>query len=189
LNLIRLFLLILLLGLPFIGDAQSKRDRIKGGYENDTIALKNHSPGKAALYSALLPGAGQFYNRKYWKMPVIYAGLFVVGGFVGSNNEQYNDYKNEAINRYNYGVVVGYPDLSDEEVLSNMEFYERRRNLNILILVGVYLLQIVDATVDAQFFGFDVSDDVTFRAEPYINQSEFNSAAPINTGITLSLKF
>lgn len=187
-TLIRFFLFIIILSFPALLSAQTKEERIKGGYANDTIALKKHSPKKAALYS-LFPGGGQFYNRKYWKIPIVYAGLFVVGGFVADNNQLYNDYKAEAINRYNYGIVAAYPDLSDEQVLENMETYERKRNLNILILVGVYLLQIVDATVDAQFFGFDVSDKVSFHAEPFINQSEFYSTAPINTGLTLSLKF
>jgi hypothetical protein len=70
-----------------------------------------------------------------------------------------------------------------------MDYYEKRRNINILILLGVYVLQIVDATVDAHFFSFDVSEDLSFRAEPFIHQSAFNSTAPINTGLTLSLKF
>ena len=79
--------------------------------------------------------------------------------------------------------------MDDEDVLEKKNFYEKQRNLNILIFLGIYLLQIVDATVDAQFFNFDVSSDVSLRAEPYIRQSEFNLTAPINTGLTLSLNF
>jgi TM2 domain-containing membrane protein YozV len=167
----------------------SKRDRIRGGIKADTLELKTHSPKKSAIYSAIFPGAGQFYNKRYWKMPIIYAGLFITGGFIADNNKLYNDYKAEAINRYNYDIVDAYPNLSDQEVLNNMDYYEKRRNINILILLGVYVLQIVDATVDAHFFSFDVNEDLSFRAEPFIHQSAFNSTAPINTGLTLSLKF
>jgi len=183
--------LVVFFTLPVFVAAQttSKRDRIRGGIKSDTIALKTHTPKKAAIYSAIFPGAGQFYNRRYWKMPIIYAGLFVAGGFIAENNQLYNEYKNEAINRYNYDVVEAYPSLTDQQVLTNMEYYEKRRNINILIFVGVYILQIVDATVDAHFFNFDVSEDITLHAEPFINQLDFNSTAPINTGLTLSIKF
>jgi hypothetical protein len=172
-----------------VAQTPSKRDRIRGGIKNDTIALKTHTPKKAAIYSAVFPGAGQFYNRRYWKMPIIYAGLFVTGGLIAENNQLYNEYKDEAINRYNYNVVEAYPDLSNQQVLDNMNYYEKRRNINILFFLGVYLLQIVDATVDAHFFNFDVSENISLHAEPFINQLDFNSTAPINTGLTLSIKF
>ena len=159
--------------------------------ENEIIvkkeAIKVHSSKKAALYS-LFPGGGQFYNKSYWKIPVIYAALFVTGSFVFKNNTEFQSYKEEAINRYNYGITVNYPELSDQEVLDNKDDYEYKRNLNVIIFFGVYLLNIVDATVDAQFFDFDVSPDVSLHVEPYIRNLEYNTGAPISTGITLSLK-
>lgn len=184
----RIAYISLLLIFPLALSAQDTKHVTKKGFPSDSIIMKEHSVKKATLYS-LFPGAGQFYNRRYWKIPIVYTGLFITGGFIVETNEKYNDYKNEAINRYNYDVVKNYPDLEDEEVLEKKNFYEKQRNLNILIFLGIYLLQIVDATVDAQFFNFDVSSDVSLRAEPYIRQSEFNLTAPINTGLTLSLNF
>ena len=184
----RLVYIFLLLLFPILLSAQNTKHVTKKGFPSDSVFIKEHSVRKATLYS-LFPGAGQFYNRRYWKIPIIYAGLFVTGGFIKETNQKFNDYKNEAINRYNYDVVKNFPDLSDDEVLEKKNFYEKQRNLNILIFVGIYILQIVDATVDAQFFNFDVSSDVSLRAEPYIRQSEFDLTAPINTGITLSLNF
>jgi hypothetical protein len=178
-----------ILFIPSLLSAQSKSEDKKKGLAQDTLIQKKHTPGKAALYSALLPGGGQFYNKRYWKIPVIYTGLFIIGGFVGENNKQYNDYKNEAINRYNYDVVKNYTNLTDQQVLDNMQYYERQRNLNILIFVGIYLLQIVDATVDAQFYTFDVNENISLNIEPYFSQPEWNSTAPINTGLSFSLKF
>lgn len=160
---------------------------VEGGSAPDPLVLKYHSPGKAALYS-LFPGGGQFYNKKYWKIPVIYVGLFITGGFVVKNNKEFKSYKEEAINRYNYGITVNYPELSDQQVLNYKDQYEYQRNLNALIFLGVYLLNIVDATVDAYFFEFEISSDITFRAEPFIYQSANFSTSPINAGLTLSLK-
>ena len=160
--------------------------------EGASIALnddfKEHSPGKAALYS-LFPGGGQFYNKRYWKIPVIYAGLFVTGGFVKKNHDLFKEFEAEAINRFNNNVTVDFPEMSDEEVLFYMDEYEHQRNISILILLGVYLLNVVDASVDAYFFEFDVSPDVSLRAEPYIRPSGFYTTAPINAGLTLRLKF
>lgn len=184
----RLAYILFLVILPGVLFSQNTKHVTKKGFPSDSIIMKEHSSKKAALYS-LFPGGGQFYNRRYWKIPIIYAGLFITGSFIAENNQKYKDYKNEAINRYNYDTIDNFPDLSDEQVLEKKNFYEHQRNLNILIFLGIYLLQIVDATVDAQFFNFDVSPDVSLRAEPFIRQSEFNTTAPINTGITLSLKF
>lgn len=160
---------------------------VKGGSGPDPNVLKYHSPGKAALFS-LFPGGGQFYNKKYWKIPVLYVGLFVTGGFIAKNSKEFKSYKEEAINRYNYGITVNYPELSDQQVLDYKDLYEYKRNLNALIFLGVYLLNIVDATVDAYFFEFEISPDVTFRAEPFFYQSADFSTSPINAGLTLSLK-
>jgi hypothetical protein len=184
----RLIYIVALILLPALLFAQKSDLIVEGGTPPDTLMLKYHSPGKAALFS-LFPGGGQFYNKKYWKIPIIYTGLFISGGYVFSNSKQFKSYKAEAINRYNYGIVVDYPELSDQEVLNYKDQYEYQRNLSFLIFLGVYLLNIVDATVDAYFFEFDVSNDVTFRAEPYFHQSETYSTTPINVGLSLSLKF
>jgi hypothetical protein len=169
--------------------AQSEDHTEKDGFVIDSIYYKTHSSGKAGLYSALLPGAGQFYNRKYWKIPIIVTAFFLTGGYIAKNNKKFKDYKNEAINRYNHQTINNFPNLTDNEVLQLKEKYEKQRNIGILVIVGLYILQIADATVDAQFFTFDVSPDVTLHAEPYIRQSEFDFTAPINTGLTLSLNF
>ena len=183
----RIALVLILVFITSFLSAQSDSIRVEGG----SVAVKEdfqyHSPGKAALYS-LFPGGGQFYNKSYWKIPIIYGALFVTGSFVKQNNDLFKAYEAEAINRFNNKKTVNFPEMSDEEVLFYMDEYEHQRNLSILILVGVYLLNIVDASVDAYFFEFDVSADVSLRAEPYIRPSEFNTTAPITAGLTLRLK-
>lgn len=187
--------LVLFFTLPLFVSGQSDEDLTKadkklakGGIAADSVLLKKHSPKKAALYS-LIPGGGQFYNRKYWKIPVVFAAFFVTGSYIVKNNQKFKAYKAEAINRYNFGTIVNFPDETDEDVLAYKDKYESQRNIGILVIVGLYILQIVDASVDAHFFTFDVSPDVTLRAEPYIRLPEFNTTTPINTGLTLSLNF
>ena len=105
--------------------------------------------------------------------------------------KEYNRYKQEAINRFNLGLpadTVNFPDHSDQNVIDGLLFYENNRNISILVFVGVYLLGIIDATVDAYFFEYDVGEDVSLRASPYFGPPDFNSTIPINAGITLSLK-
>ena len=167
--------------------AQSDSLFVEGGSTVKEVDLEKHSPKKAALYS-LIPGGGQIYNKKYWKLPIIYAGMGASAYFMAWNHNLFKSYKDEAINRYNYGITENYPELTDQQVLDNKDYYENNRNISFLILLLVYFLNIVDATVDAHFFEYDVSPDVTFRAEPYIRPSEFNTTIPINAGLTLSLK-
>lgn len=178
---------IFLVCFPYSIFGQSDSLYVEGGESIQKVDLMAHSPKKAALYS-LFPGGGQIYNKKYWKIPIIYAGLGVSAYFMVWNHNEFKSYKEEAINRYNYGITENYPELSDEQVLEAKEYYENNRNISFLVLLLVYFLNIVDATVDAHFFEYDVSPDVSFRAEPYIRPSEFHTTTPINAGITLSLK-
>lgn len=156
-------------------------------YSLEAEFVKQHDPKKAALWS-LIPGAGQIYNKKYWKLPIVYGLLGVSGYFIIENQREFTKYKDEAILRYNHGDTLNFTDLTNEEVLGYKELYENNRNLSILVFVGAYLLTIVDATVDAYFFEYDISPDVSFRAEPFIRPSDYHSAFPINAGLTLSLK-
>ena len=151
---------------------------IPGGY---------HSPKKAVLYS-LIPGGGQIYNGRYWKVPIIYGGLILAGGWVVKNQNLYLEYKEEAINRFNNDTTINFPELSDTEVLNNKDFYERKRNLNIFLFVGIYVLNLVDATVDAYFFEYDISPDLSLRAEPYIRPPDNYSTVVPTAGVTITLK-
>jgi len=158
-------------------------------------ALKKHSPARAALYSAVLPGLGQAYNKKYWKIPIVYAGFGVFAYFITKNHQEYIKYR-EA---YNY-VVSGdstyinndYAYKYNEEQLRDAKNYYRRNLEFTYILTGIwYILNILDASVDAHFFDFDIADDLTLRIDPIIEQPRifpYPRGGTIN-GITLTLKF
>ena len=145
----------------------------------------DHSPARAALLSATIPGLGQAYNKKYWKIPIVWIGLGAFGYFIIWNNDRYQFYRRNLI----YEVEQD-PDFPNETGLDQPTLKRARdtfrRNRDQLALYGIlfYMLQIVDAHVDAHLIEFDVNQDLSVRFEPgYI---------PINSGgsqIGMSIKF
>ena len=149
-------------------------------------ATEVHSPKKASLYSAILPGLGQAYNKKYWKIPIIYAGFGTLGYFIGWNNNFYKTYKNayldltdgddntnsyldlDASQYYNLNNPTEYNNFKTG-LLKQQEYFRRNRDLLIILTAGFYGLNIIDASVDAHFFDFDISEDLTFNWQPAAN--------------------
>ena len=160
-------------------------------------SVQVHSPKKATIYSAILPGLGQAYNKKYWKIPLIYAGFGTIGYFIGWNNGFYSTYKQ------------AYRDLSDKDPNTNShlkieaskyydlenptdslnfktglskqsEYYRRNRDLLIISMVGFYGLNIIDASVDAHLFDFDISEDLTLNWQPTVKTFENQLVYGIN---------
>lgn len=153
----------------------------------DSNALK-HSPKKAVLYSAILPGLGQAYNKKYWKIPVVYAVGGLMGYFIIDNNRQYKLYKNA------YALRLDGDDLttdefadtySDEDIRLLKNYYRRNRDLSYIVAGMVYVLNIVDASVDAHLFYFNVSDDLSLKILPAINPIPQSYFAGINLRLNI----
>ena len=140
---------------------------------------KDKSPKKAAIYSAVIPGAGQIYTKKYWKVPIIYGGLVTSAYFINDNNNQYNEYRDAALLSYETGEdQLGY---TYSELITLKDYYKRNREISYFSFVGVYILNIIDASVNAHLFNFDVSDDISLNIRPY--------STLINTGVLFSLNF
>ncbi len=142
-----------------------------------------HSPKKAAIYSAILPGLGQAYNKKYWKIPLIYAGFGTIGYFIGWNNGNYQTLKlaysdltdgDDSTNSYLDLEAAKYYNLDNESERAQFKtalnkqqnYYRRNRDLLIISMAGFYGLNIIDASVDANLFDFDISEDLTFNWQP-----------------------
>src|SRR5688572_24395332 len=112
-------------------------------------------PGRAALYSAIIPGAGQFYNKDYWKVPVIYATGAVLGYFIVDNHNNYIDYRQDYIYRTDTlaSTVDRFSDIpgtaGDNFVRNRRDFYRRNRDLTVIFSVIAYALNIVEAHVGA----------------------------------------
>ena len=140
------------------------------------------SPKKAAILSAALPGLGQIYNKKYWKVPIIYAGLLTSAYYINDNNNRYKQYKEAYIIRIdnNPNTTDNYVgEYSSGDLLILKDFYRRNREISILCFVGTYIVNVVDASVDAHLFDYDISDDISLHITP-TSTTDFN-------GLTLSL--
>jgi hypothetical protein len=171
-------------------DKKTINDR-KTSVMADSNRLQLHSPKKAAWMSAALPGLGQIYNRKYWKLPIIYAGLGVCTYFIITESKLYRRYKETY--RFRVGVDSTakdwYPNETDNTILNYKEYHHRNTEIAYIAAGLIYLLNIVDASVDAHLYGFDVTDDLSLRIEPTMTpvSSGFGGAAA--TGISIKLKF
>lgn len=158
--------------------------------KNDSV--RPHSIRKAVIFSACLPASGQIYNhlampkgkkKAYWKVPLIYAGLGASGYMLYQNQTTKNELKTEYSNRLN-GVPgdVKWSAYDDQGVLTLYDQYLNYRDLSILAIGAVYLLQVVDAGVEAHFVNFDVSEDLSLRIEPTVMYGN-------NPGVRMSLNF
>ncbi len=146
---------------------------------------KTHSPRKATIMSACLPGLGQAYNKKYWKIPIIYAGIGSFGYLAYLNQAQFTNYK-KAYLLLDQGLTNNYPDFNKEALIHIMDGYRKQRDLCILGFMAFYAIQIVDANVDANLFDFDVGENLSFKISPKVMTS-FNSFTPI-TGVSCTIK-
>ncbi len=163
---------------------QLRKRKIKKRASSDTLV---HSPSRAALYSTILPGLGQGYNKKYWKIPIIYGLGGTLGYFIGFNNNLYLEFKSsvEAKTLRN-GEGDPRPFISEQGAIRNRDYFKRNRELLILLTLLLHGLNIVDATVDAHLKSFDVSDELAIRVVPQLEQ--FGGGAFAGIGIRLVLK-
>ncbi len=150
-------------------------------YGFDGKKIFNPDPTRAVWMSALFPGLGQIYNRRYWKLPIVVAGFMGLGYGLSWNNTQYKDYSNGYMdlmsgdpNKKSY--MNFFPPNTDEDSLdknwlksvlqSRKNYFRRNRDLCIICMVGVYLIAIIDAYVDAQLAHFDISPDLSMDISP-----------------------
>lgn len=143
------------------------------------------TPAKAAFYSAILPGLGQAYNKKYWKIPLVYGAIGTSLYFYADSNKKYNQYRDAYKRR-----LEGYTDdkfsyLDDSRLIAGQKFYQRNRDLSVLVAVAFYVLNIVDANVDAALIQFNVNENLSVRPTVYPNDVTFKT----NVGLTLNYNF
>jgi hypothetical protein len=160
----------------------SKEDK---NSEKESISSLPKNPRKATILSAILPGAGQIYNNKAWKAPIIYGGIATDIYFIGFNNRRYQVFR-EALENFDNGDNSQFPSLNRAALVRNVEYWRRNRDLTYLLLGVIYALNIVDANVDAHLSGFEISDDLALGIEPHF---ESFSAKNNSVGILIKLKF
>ena len=166
-----------------------------------------HPDAKRAMWMALvLPGAGQIYNRKYWKLPIIYGGFVGCAYAITWNNQMYHDYSQAYLdimdddpNTQSYNQFLHLGATIDE---SNIERYKeifrkrkdkfrRWRDMGVFVMIGVYAFSVIDAYVDASLSEFDISDDLTLRVEPTVlnDKRTNNPFKSTSLGLQCSLRF
>ena len=147
-----------------------------------------HSPTTATVMSMLVPGMGQVYNQKLWKVPVVFGSMATLYYIVDFNQRGYKRFGN-ALRQYPNDEFGG--RWGTRELIYLRDAYRRNRDLSIISLVGFYLLNIIDANVDAHFFDWDISDNLALKLEPmfdggYLAKNAFSGPS---AGFRFSYKF
>jgi hypothetical protein len=167
----------------------------------DSIKEKIHSPLFAGVASAIIPGAGQAYNKKYWKLPIVYAGLATAGYFIYYNANIYYKVHNNLdsrvsgdstpqpqyliLNQIFSKTTIDLNTFSYDDLLKIEDEYRKYFTISIIVGGVIYMLNILDAVVDAHLYSFDVSDDLAIKISPQLFQSTRFRMAP---GFSLSLQ-
>ncbi len=164
----------------------------------DTSALVNNAknikvdsssvnrPKIATYLSAALPGLGQIYNKNYWKLPILYGGAAVLGYYISWNNHKYHQYLNALFDKQNNLPNDLATHAAVDRLKQGVDYYRRNRDYDMIIMAGLYFMQIVDAQVQAQLMDFNISNNLSMRFTPVINESPL-MARNIGFGIVFTL--
>ena len=161
------------------------------------------NPTKATWLALVIPGGGQIYNRKYWKLPIFYGGFAGCAYALTWNGKMYKDYsqayKDAVKEKWNSSSITdllppGYVDKVSKTQLTETlrkrkDTYRRYRDLSIFAFIGVYLLSVVDAYVDAELSNFDISPDLSMSVEPAVINNQMTGGSNKSVGVQCSFKF
>ena len=162
--------------------AQTKNKKLEKVADSPNLLPKD--PKKATLLSAMLPGAGQIYNGKSWKVPILYAGILTDVYFIQYNHKRYERFR-DALFALDKGEPNQFPSLNRAALVRNVDYWRQNRDLTLLLMLGIYALNMVDANVDAHLSGFDISEDLTLKIAPQIG----TLSASTTTGFSFTLQF
>ncbi|EGF57994.1 DUF5683 domain-containing protein [Bacteroides fluxus] len=161
------------------------------------------NPTKATWLALVIPGGGQIYNRKYWKLPIFYGGFAGCAYALTWNGKMYKDYSQaykDAVNeKWDSSSITdllppGYVDKVSKTQLTETlrkrkDTYRRYRDLSIFAFIGVYLLSVVDAYVDAELSNFDITPDLSMRVEPAVINNQMTGSSNKSVGVQCSFRF
>jgi len=192
------FILFFILATPiFAQESDSLFIRNNSGLIIEDIVLEKEeynplAPATAAFYSAVLPGLGQAYNKKYWKIPIIYGGMATGIYFYIQNDNDYDRFR-DAYKRRLAGFTDdefwgdgSTPNISTDRLIDAQKTSQKNKDMSILVTVAFYLVNIIDANVDAHLRQFNVSDDLSL--EPTINFNSLNTQANYGLSLKYSIK-
>jgi len=189
----RYLLIVFFCGYSLTSFTQNAEEAEK---ESDTVEFKSSTidplaPSRAAFYSAILPGLGQAVNKKYWKIPIVYAALGTSIYLYLDNDKTYDRYRNAYKRR-----LAGYTDdefygntniplLSNESLIRAQRTLKRNKELSLLISIGLYALNIIDANVDAHLLQYNMDQNLAIN--PFIDFDTPDTSAQL--GLSLNFKF
>ncbi|NNF30130.1 MAG: hypothetical protein HKO97_13175 [Flavobacteriaceae bacterium] len=187
-----LYILLIFLATTFFAQAQDSLNVAKEEIlvVKDTISKQSYdplAPSRAAFYSAVLPGLGQAYNKKYWKIPIIYAGMATGVYFYIQNDKDYDRFRDAYKRRlagftddefYGNGDT---PVISDDRLIDAQRSAQKNKDISIIVSLAFYLVNIIDANVDAHLSQYNVSDDLTLSPNLYVD--------PVHTQANYGLSF
>ncbi|TPV34243.1 hypothetical protein FJ651_07405 [Paucihalobacter ruber] len=155
------------------------------------------APSKAAFYSAILPGLGQAYNKKYWKIPIVYAAIGTgVYLYINNTNElnRYRDAYKSRLAGFNTdefwgtdanGIPLAAPRIESDGLIRAQQTFRRNQELSLLVTIGLYALNIIDANVDAHLMQFNVDENLAVKPHYKYNQMDNTT----DLGLTINFKF
>lgn len=160
-------------------------------------------PGKATWSALVFPGGGQIYNHKYWKLPIVYGGFLGCAYALNWNNQMYSDYSQAYLDimdddpntaSYEDFLPPRYDIEANKDYLKRIfknrkDNYRRQRDLSIFCFIGVYLISVVDAYVDAELSNFDITDDLSVQVRPTTIDSRQNTLRNQAYGLQCSFSF
>jgi hypothetical protein len=178
-----------------LGHAQKNKDDKKKDdkKEEEIPTLESQmidplAPATAAFYSAVLPGLGQAYNKKYWKIPIVYAAIGTGVYFIVDNQQEYNRYQDAYKSRISgrpdeFDGTGTNPNISEDGLIRAQEVLKKNRDLAIFITIGLYVLNIIEANVDAHLDEKAFNKNLSFRPSLYINPIDNQAYAGLNLKI------
>jgi len=171
---------------------KAKKITIDSTIKKDSVIKKKNNPGRASLYSAIFPGLGQIYNKKYWKLPLVYAAVGIPTYLFFDNKNWYNKTRYalaviangstgnaDSMSRVDPKLLVFVYRNDATHLIQYRDEFRKDQDYSVLFFLLFYALQIVDATVDAHLKGFNVTDDLSLHIKPTL------SSAPGNLGVSL----
>lgn len=192
----RVYILLLCLFSALFSFSQKDKDSTSLGLNKELILLDENTitkdeidplrPSKAAFYSAVFPGLGQAYNKRYWKIPLVWGAIGTGIYFYVRNDSQFDRYRDAYKRR-----LAGFQDdefigvVSDDGLVRAQDQFRRNKEVSLLITLGLYALNIIDANVDAHLLQFNVDENLSLSPHYQYNEMENSS----DLGLTLNFKF